>query len=124
MQSVQPTHTQVDGQTTGRGYTAHLDPIYIFRGKLRAAASREKFHDAADLRWLEQRQRTVLGQRREEMNLEYVGLALRRYLELELQLSRIRLDITAAKAKAATLDLSNLAPPGTGDVQRGLLILA
>lgn len=124
MQSVQPTYKQVVGQTAGRGYTSHLDPTYIFKGKLRAAATRGKFHDSADLRWLEGRHSAELVQRKYELNLEYVGLAMKRYPELELVFSRIGLDITAAKAKAAPLDLKNLPPPQQGDVQKGLFMLA
>jgi hypothetical protein len=88
-----------------------LDPVYIFKGKLRAAAARAKFHDLADLRWLEQKFDVTLQQGRNEFNLENVGLAMKRYPELESLFVCIGVDITAAKARAATLILSTLPPP-------------
>lgn len=50
MQAVQPTHRQVAGQVMGSGQISHLNAVEIFKGKLRAAAARGKFHDSADLR--------------------------------------------------------------------------
>ena len=34
----------------GSGQISHLNAVEIFKGKLRAAAARGKFHDSADLR--------------------------------------------------------------------------
>ena len=119
MENVEPTYKHVAGQILGNQYAAILDPVCIFKGKLRAAAARAKFHDSADLRWLEQKFGATLQQRRGEFNLETVGLAMKRYPELESLFVNIGVDITTAKARAATLDLSTL--PQRGDVQNGLL---
>jgi hypothetical protein len=51
-------------------------------------------------------------------------LAIKRYPELELLFVCISVDITIAKARAATFVLSTLPPPQRGDVQNGLLVLA
>jgi hypothetical protein len=98
-----------------------LDPILLFKGKLRAAATREKFHDSADLRWLEGKALARLQQSKNQFSLLYVGPAPKRYPELQLSFSRIGLDIEAAKAAAASHDLHHLPPPQPGDVQKGLL---
>lgn len=39
---------QVKGQNSGQQTISLLDPVLIFKGKLRAAALRSKFHDSAD----------------------------------------------------------------------------
>lgn len=74
MQNIQPVYRQVTGQTLDGGYTAHLDPIYVFKGKLRAAATRAKFHDSAGLRWLEQYCNAQLRQSRNEFSLDVNSL--------------------------------------------------
>lgn len=112
---------QVAGASMGVGYTAHLNPAYVFKGKLRAAATRAKFHDSADLRWLEGHFSTLLQQQRGDFSLEYAGLAMKRYPELELCLIRIGIDIEAAKNIAHSMNLAQLPPPQRGDVQKGLL---
>lgn len=98
-----------------------LDPFYIFKGKLRAAATRQKYHDAADLRWLENKYRNILQERCNEINIGYVGLALKRSPELEACFKRIGVDVEAAKKRVASVDLSKLPPPAKGDVLKGLL---
>ena len=124
MSSVHPATIQIAGQTQGPGTTALLDPVYLFKGKLRAAATREKFHDSADLRWLETYCRNHLEQNKDKFSPLYIGLALKRYPELEICFSRIGLNIQAAKAAAATHDPYHLEPPQIGDVQKGLLAAA
>jgi len=121
MSGVQPAVRQITGQTQGTGATALLDPIYLFKGKLRAAATREKFHDSADLRWLEAYDLPRLQQNRNRFSLLYIGLALKRYPELHNCFTRIGLNVEAARATAASHDLHHLPPPQPGDVQRGLL---
>ena len=53
MSEVVPVTRSVVGQAFGAGFVSLLDPVYIFKGKLRARATRNKHHDAADLRFLE-----------------------------------------------------------------------
>ncbi|KID88399.1 hypothetical protein MAJ_11062, partial [Metarhizium majus ARSEF 297] len=40
----------IKGISLGQGMACFLGPFYLFKGKLRAAATRAKFHDSADLR--------------------------------------------------------------------------
>jgi hypothetical protein len=111
----------INGQVTGKGTSSFLDPFHIFKGKLRAAALRAKFHDAADLRWLETRCSQDIRARRQELNLKYVGLAMKRYPELALLFTRIGIDVNKAKNAAINLDPNKLPLPAHGDVQEGLL---
>ena len=121
LQNVQTRSVQVSGQVKGSGSIAILDPVYIFKGKLRAAATRGKYHDSADLRFLEGRYLNRLREKRNQFNLRYIGLAMKRYPELELVFNRIEVDTRAAQAQVATEDLRRLPAPRHGDVQRGIL---
>jgi hypothetical protein len=58
--------------------------------------------------------------RSRELNLGFVGLAIKRYTELELLFDRIGVDINAAKYAARNLDPNHLPPPAQGGVQEGL----
>ena len=121
MQSVKPLIKTVPGQTQGSGSIAHLDPALIFKGKLRAAATRAKFHDSSDLRWLEARYRSLIKQKKSLFSHQYIGLALKRYPELHLVFQRLELDIEAASSLVKSQNPSDLPPPQRGDVQKGLL---
>ena len=44
MSGVQASVHTVNGQILGTGQASFLDPFYLFKGKLRAAAARPKFH--------------------------------------------------------------------------------
>jgi len=111
----------VSGDVYGTGSTSLLDPVYIFKGKLRAAATRAKFHDSADLRWLEAQYSDQLRANVGQFNLQYIGLALKRYPELELMFARIGVNVTAAKQTVAQLNFNQLPAPAPGDVHRGIL---
>lgn len=121
MADVVPMTRTVVGQSFGSGSVSFLDPVYIFKGKLRARATRNKHHDAADLRFLEGEFRADLRQKTDEFNLEHAGLAMKRSPELEHPFSRIGLDLDSAKARVATVDPDQLPRPQPGDVQKGLL---
>lgn len=120
MHGVQTLIRQVIGQITGTGNIFHLDPSFIFIRKVRAAALRDKYHDSADIRWLEGNYRPLLIERRDVVNLDYAGLAMKRYPELEFVFNRIGIDVQAAKARVAAVYLSGLPPPQNGDFQQGL----
>ncbi|RYP78939.1 hypothetical protein DL769_003104 [Monosporascus sp. CRB-8-3] len=111
----------IRGLSLGQGTSSFLDPFYLFKGKLRAAATRAKFHDSADLRMLASRYASVIRSRANELNPESVGLAIKRYPELERLFEQLRVDVERAKRAAKHLDLNRLPPPTHGDVQRGLL---
>jgi hypothetical protein len=120
MNHVQTNIASISGSTQGTGNALILDPFHLFKGKLRAAAQRSKFHDSADLRWLESRFSQQIKARSRELNLGFVGLAIKRYTELELLFDRIGVDINAAKYAARNLDPNHLPPPAQGGVQEGL----
>lgn len=121
MKNVVMHELNVSGQLNASGSISLLDPIYIFKGKLRAAATRGKFHDSADIRWLASRSTDHLKSKRTEFNLGLVGLAIKRYPELEATFLQLGLDVTKAKDRVAGIDLRQLPPPKVGDIQSGLL---
>jgi hypothetical protein len=121
MRNLQTRPLQVQGQVNGNRPVSLLDPVYVFKGKLRAAALRGKFHDSADLRWLESHYGNQLRQNKSQFDLQYVGLALRRYPELHNLFDRLGLNIPVAEAGTAQIDLAHLPAPKPGDVHRGLL---
>lgn len=111
----------IKGLSLGQGMACFLEPFYLFKGKLRAAATRAKFHDSADLRMLVGKYYTALKPRAHELDLGYVGLSLKRYPELQRLFEQIGVDTEKAKLVANDLDLDKLPAPAPGDVQRGLL---
>ncbi|OAP54568.1 hypothetical protein AYL99_11016 [Fonsecaea erecta] len=111
----------VSGQLGASGVVSLLDPVYIFKGKLRAAATRGKFHDSADIRWLVSRFADELKAKRSEFNLDHVGLAIKRYPELELTFRTLDMDLVKVKERVASVELAQLPPPTRGDVQSGIL---
>ncbi|CAJ2507505.1 Uu.00g086910.m01.CDS01 [Anthostomella pinea] len=112
---------EINGQSQGPGTSAFLDPFYLFKGKLRAAATRAKFHDSADLRMLAGKFESLIQPRAHELDLEYVCLAIKRYVELERLFEKIGIDVKKAKVAVSNLDPHKLPPPAAVDVQRGLL---
>lgn len=109
----------LQGLSLGQGSSRFLNPFYIFKGKLRAAATRAKFHDSADLRMLAGKYENIIKPRVGQLNLVYVGLALKRYVELGILFEKLGIDVKAAKE--AVKNIGQLPPPGPGDVQKGLL---
>ena len=121
MKDIQATAYTITGQGLCSVAATFLDPFYIFKGKLRAAATRSKFHDSFDLRWIADRFLQIIQVRKGELNLEYIGLAIKRYPELELLFIRLDINITRAKDAASNLDSNNLSILASGYMQRGLL---
>ncbi|KAK7544377.1 uncharacterized protein J3D65DRAFT_663627 [Phyllosticta citribraziliensis] len=114
LQNIQATTRTVSGATLGTKPASFLDPFYIFKGKQHAAATREKFHDAADLRWLESHFRDHIKARRDKLDLRLVGLAVKRYPELGLAFGRLGVDVPRAQAAAKSVDLNKLPNPAPG----------
>lgn len=111
----------VQGSSGVVGTCSYFEPFIIFKGKLRAAATRNKFHDTADLRKLGESFEAEIRDRAQELRLDYVGLAMKRNSALELLFMRLGVDTERAKATVANVDPNRLPPPAVGDVQRGLL---
>lgn len=121
MASAQTREHTVVGQRLGQGTSSYFEPFFIFKGKVRAAATREKFHDSADLRWLVGHFGNVIKPRVAELSMQYVGLAMKRYPVLERLFAEIGVDVARAKDAAKELDPDKLPAPAPGDVQKGLL---
>ncbi|RAL15451.1 uncharacterized protein BO97DRAFT_440855 [Aspergillus homomorphus CBS 101889] len=115
-----PRVTLVRGESFGVGVIHYLDPYNIFKGKLRAAATRSEVNDAADLHWLAS-QYGIIRSRAHELNLDYVGLAIKRYPDLEELFEQLSVDVVQAKENMHDVELYELPLLGPGDVQRGLL---
>ena len=97
-----------------------LDNVHIFKGKMLAAAARNKFTDAVDLLFLEGKYRDMLRSDVNALNLRDVGMALRRYSHLNAAFQRIGVDIQAAlQAANASIKLSENRAPF--DIQQGVL---
>jgi hypothetical protein len=121
LDSIRLATIPLNGQITEFGASSFLTPFHLFKGKVHAAAERDNFHDAADLRWLETRYSEEIRASKKELNLKFVGLAIKRYPELETQFTRLGIDVMNAKKAAANLDPNKLPKPAPGDVQEGLL---
>ena len=79
--------------------------------------------DSFDLQWLENHHCAILQKRGSELNLECIGMVLKRYPELEFIFARIGVNTAAANAMASNVDLTDSMSPGIGDVQRYLLAM-
>ena len=120
MANVQPQPIIVAG-TTQQGTVNLLDPVLLFKGKLGAVATRPKYQDSADLRWLENRFGPYLKTESASFDRCYVGLAIKRHPELESLFVRLGIHVVAAKALVAHLDIDNLPADKHGHVQEKLL---
>lgn len=83
----------IRGATLGQGTSYFLSTFYLFKGKLRVAATRAKYHDVADLRLLEGKYREEIKSLSRGLSLNYVGLTIKRYPELERLFERLGLDV-------------------------------
>ncbi|KAK6435230.1 hypothetical protein LTR95_008582 [Oleoguttula sp. CCFEE 5521] len=73
----------VKGRKLGASTTYILDPVIIFKGKLFAAASRNKYSDIADLTWLASHFSHELKGRSKELSRHMVGEVVKRHSHLE-----------------------------------------
>lgn len=111
----------LDGLKQGSGPSTFVEPSALSKGKLCAAATRDKFHDSADLRILLSRHGDEIKGRASELNLKYVGLAVRRYSILETMFQNLGIDVNHAKKLAGELKSEDSYPQGPGQVQYALL---
>lgn len=113
--------SQVQGETRGSGATYLLDPVSLFERKLKAAATRDKHSDAADIVWLEGKYCNILRQHVRENDPVICGLVLKRYIHLHRFFERIGIDVRAAVEAAKNASLYAASGAQLYDVQRGLL---
>jgi len=122
MSQIQPQRHYVTGQLSPYLRPIHLlTPHLIFKGKMFAAARRGKFHDSADLRWLENNCSKQIKQYAQAFPLEEIGLAMRRYGILEKTFARLGCDVEKAERGARGCSLRDLPSYRMGDVQSSLL---
>ena len=121
MQNIQPQPRVVTGSQQTSGTISLLDPALIFKGKLRAAATRAKFSDAVDLRWLENNYASLIRAKRDDLDITLIGMAMKRHAGLNHLFMRLGVDIHAAESATADFDPSQLVPTRPGDVQTGML---
>lgn len=121
MDDVQPTIIGINGDHFGNGVSAFLDPVYIFKGKLSAAATRMSSHDADDLFWLEGTFPGQLAAKADEMSIILVGLAIKRHPLLPPTLHRLGIDVFKAMESVKTYHPVLSLGPAPGVVQKGLL---
>lgn len=112
---------RLKGQATAQGVSTFVEPFSIFKGKLCAAATREKFHDSADLRTLLPRHADKIKPRIHQVNPKYVGLAIKRYSMLERMFSELGVDVEQAKKLAESINEEEPYPRGPGQIQHALL---
>lgn len=113
---------QVKGEKLSTSKTWILHPIFLYKGKLQAAATRDKLSDAADLMYLESNHAVSLAKHNNQISRLHVGMALKRYPHLEYSFSRLGIDLDACKALAR--DFNPNAPPNIpamNSVQNALL---
>jgi|SRR5579862_8637106 len=118
MERVVSKPLQVHGERLGSGVTYILDEVYIFKGKLRAAAIRANPSDAPDIVYLESVFRNKLQTSAGQFNQYYAGLALKRYPYLVEVFERVGVDVKAAAKRAES---ASLEAPQLGNVQGNLL---
>src|SRR5690242_20497635 len=100
MQNVRMVTQPVYGERRGCVYMYFLDPFFLFKEMLRAAAYRNKGHDELDLKHLVERHAGTIAAGASSLNYEIVGLALRRHFDLEGYLVRVGVDVRRATASA------------------------
>lgn len=122
MSVVRTMQVQVRGEKSGIRPTKILDVVFLYKGKLQAAATRAKHSDAADLLYLEGEHQATLKTHKSQFSRHHVGMALKRYPHLEHSFGRLGLDLKACKETAKDVDLQALpATPAPNAVQNGLL---
>lgn len=121
MDRLQTSQVTLQGFHLGTGVSTFADPVALFKGKLCAAATRNKFHDSADLRMLLTRFEGRIKPKIGELNLKYVGLAIKRYTILETIFKNLGVDVKRAKQLAGSPDAEQAYPRGAGQIQSALL---
>ncbi|KAI0880927.1 uncharacterized protein GGS22DRAFT_192764 [Annulohypoxylon maeteangense] len=122
MDDVSFTTIPIKGLYHGPGIASFLDPIYLFKGKLHAAATRRKAHDAADMRALVSRYEEDIADYVDDLNIKYIGLAIKRHAELAFLFRGLDVDIDEAEQAIKNVNLNDIQQPiAVGSVQSGIL---
>ena len=105
-----------------QGKSNFLTPFYLFKGKLRAAATRGNITIPQILDYWSPNTRMRLEPYVGELSMEYVGLAIKRCGVLQRLFEQIGVDTHKTLECIEHLELDGLPAPAPGNVQKGLLV--
>ncbi|KAH9828467.1 hypothetical protein Tdes44962_MAKER02385 [Teratosphaeria destructans] len=112
----------VTGEKLPMNQTNILHPVFLYKGKLQAAATRAKYSDAADLMFLENKHADALRDFKDQIKKQHVGMVVRRYPHLRHSFARIGVDLEACEALVSDFDPeSTPTAPAVNSVQNALL---
>ncbi|OAP54606.1 hypothetical protein AYL99_11054 [Fonsecaea erecta] len=94
-----------------RGYPMYLlEIVYIFKGKVNAAANRPKASDCDDIEYLCAHE-SHLREHVHQINVEDAGKAAKRYPSLSNMFSNLGIDVKKAIKQARSLEITSMHPP-------------
>ncbi|OAL40375.1 hypothetical protein AYO20_00111 [Fonsecaea nubica] len=95
-----------------RGYSMRvLEIVYIFKGKVNAAANRSKVSDCSDIEYLHAHFESNLREHVHELSVQDVGKAIKRYPSLSKVFSNLGIDVKEAVEQAGSLEITSMHPP-------------
>ena len=95
-----------------RGHSVRLlDIVYIFKGKVNAAANRPKVSDCSDIEYLYAHFESHLRQHVHRINVQDAGKAIKRYPSLSRVFSNLGIDVVKAIEQAGSLEIASMHPP-------------
>ncbi|KAI1458569.1 hypothetical protein F4805DRAFT_456596 [Annulohypoxylon moriforme] len=122
MENISCTAIPIKGFYHGSGTANFLDPVFVFKGKLHAAATRRRAYDAADMRALVTRFEEDIAYGVDEMNLNDIGIAIKRHPDLAFLFRSLDVDIDKAEQMVKSVNVNDIKQPiDVGAVQSGLL---
>ncbi|KAH0834437.1 hypothetical protein AYO21_09418 [Fonsecaea monophora] len=95
-----------------RGYSMRvLEIVYIFKGKVNAAANRSKVSDSNDIEYVHAHFESTLREHVHQINIQDVGKAIKRYPSLSKVFSNLGIDVKEAVEQAGSLEITSMHPP-------------
>jgi hypothetical protein len=88
-----------------------LDIVYIFKGKVNAAANRPKISDCSDIEFLYARFQSYLRTHVHRINIQDAGKAIKRYPSLSTVFDNLGIDVHKAIGQAGSLEITSMHPP-------------
>jgi hypothetical protein len=88
-----------------------LDIVYIFKGKVNAAANRPKVSDCSDIEFLYARFESYLRTQVHRINVQDAGKAIKRYPSLSTVFGNLGIDVHKAIEQAGSLEITSMHPP-------------
>jgi hypothetical protein len=88
-----------------------LDIVYIFKGKVNAAANRPKVSDCSDIEYLYAHFKSYLQTHVHRINVQDAGKAIKRYPSLSTVFGNLGIDVEKAIEQAGGLEITFMHPP-------------